>query len=155
MEQELNKYIGTDGIIEVQSRERSACKLLSTECTDHSVILNFESIFPVRELNFNDVPDWNIELSPTAFGKNFTFIVDGQIEEPDNNTIRFTDYRLWTKYLADALMKNYKHLEELGILMRVSRGVYMINPHLVTIDVNDKEEDVIKWNVERNKNELH
>lgn len=91
MEQELNKYIGTDGIIEVQSRERSACKLLSTECTDHSVILNFESIFPVRELNFNDVPDWNIELSRTAFGKNFTFIVDGQIEEPDNNTIRFTE----------------------------------------------------------------
>lgn len=91
MEQELNKYIGTDGIIEVQSRERSACKLLSTEHTDHSVILNFESIFPVRELNFNDVPDWNIELSRTAFGKNFTFIVDGQIEEPDNNTIRFTE----------------------------------------------------------------
>ncbi|WP_288461369.1 hypothetical protein [uncultured Chryseobacterium sp.] len=91
MEQELNKYIGTDGIIEVQSRERSACKLLSTERTDHSVILNFESIFPVRELNFSDVPDWNIELSRTAFGKNFTFIVDGQIEEPDNNTIRFTE----------------------------------------------------------------
>ncbi|MCQ4138655.1 hypothetical protein [Chryseobacterium sp. EO14] len=91
MEQELNKYIGTDGIIEVQSRERSACKLLSTEYKDHSVILNFESIFPVRELNFKDVPDWNIELSRTAFGKNFTFIVDGQIEEPDNNTIRFTE----------------------------------------------------------------
>lgn len=91
MEQELNKYIGTDGIIEVQSRERSACKLISAEFADQSVILNFESIFPVRELNFNDVPDWNIELSRTAFGKNFTFIVDGQIEEPDNNTIRFTE----------------------------------------------------------------
>ncbi|WP_308006640.1 hypothetical protein [uncultured Chryseobacterium sp.] len=91
MEQKLNKYIGTDGIIEVQSRERSACKLLSTEYKDQSVILNFESIFPVRELNFNDVPDWNIELSRTAFGKNFTFIVDGQIEEQDNNTIRFTE----------------------------------------------------------------
>ena len=75
--------------------------------------------------------------------------------EVNSNTIRFTDYRLWTKYLADALMKNYKHLEELGILMRVSRGVYMINPHLVTVDVNNKEEDVIKWNVKRNKNELH
>lgn len=91
MEQELNKYIGTDGIIEIQSRERSACKLLSTEYKDQSVTLKFESIFPVRELNFNDVPDWNIELSRTAFGKNFTFIVDGQIEEPDNNTIRFTE----------------------------------------------------------------
>lgn len=91
MKQELNKYTGTDGIIEVQNRERSACKLISAEFADQSVILNFESIFPVRELNFNDVPDWNIELSPTAFGKNFTFIVDGQIEEPDNNTIRFTE----------------------------------------------------------------
>lgn len=37
MEQELNKYIGTDGIIEIQSRERSACKLLSTEYKDQSV----------------------------------------------------------------------------------------------------------------------
>lgn len=55
------------------------------------LLKKFESIFPVRELNFNDVPDWNIELSRTAFGKNFTFIVDGQIEEPDNNTIRFTE----------------------------------------------------------------
>ena len=66
--------------------------------------------------------------------------------EVNNNTIRFTDYRLWTKYLADALMKNYKHLEELGILMRISRGVYMINPYLVTVDTNTREEDILKWN---------
>lgn len=91
MKQELNKYTGTDGIIEVQNRERSACKLISAEFADQSVILKFESIFPVRELNFNDTPDWKIDLSTTAFGKNFTFITDGKIEEPDNNTIRFTE----------------------------------------------------------------
>lgn len=66
--------------------------------------------------------------------------------EVNSNTIRFTDYRLWTKYLADALMKNYKHLEELEILKRISRGVYMINPYLVTVNTGNREEDTLKWN---------
>lgn len=91
MKQELNNYIGNDGIIEIQNRERSACKLISVESTDQSVLLHFESIFPVRELNFDDNPNWKIDLSTTAFGKNFTFMVGGSIEEPENNQIRFIE----------------------------------------------------------------
>lgn len=91
MKQELDKYINTDGIIEVQNRERSACRLISVESENKSIILNFESIFPVRELNFDEVANWKINLSTTAFGKNFTFIVDEQIDEPENNQIRFVE----------------------------------------------------------------
>lgn len=91
MIQELNKHVGTDGIIEIQNRERSACKLISAVSENNSVILNFESIFPVRELNFDEIPVWKIDLSTTSFGKHFTFIVDGYIEMPDENKIKFIE----------------------------------------------------------------
>lgn len=91
MKYKLDNYIGNNGIIEVQNRERSACKLVSVETSDPSFILTFESIFPVRELNFDDTPNWKTDLSTTAFGKNFTFMTDELTEKPENNQIRFIE----------------------------------------------------------------
>ena len=36
----------------------------------------------------------------------------------------------WTTYLGTALKKNYPHMNCLGIIRRVRRGTYMINPLL-------------------------
>ena len=36
----------------------------------------------------------------------------------------------WSKYLSTALKKNYPHMNCLGIIRRVKRGTYMINPLL-------------------------
>lgn len=37
----------------------------------------------------------------------------------------------YTPYLAKALEKNYKHMEYVGIITRVKRGKYLINPNLL------------------------
>lgn len=37
----------------------------------------------------------------------------------------------YTSYLVKALEKNYKHMEYVGIITRVKRGKYLINPNLL------------------------
>lgn len=37
----------------------------------------------------------------------------------------------YTPYIAKALEKNYKHMEYIGIITRVKRGTYLINPNLL------------------------
>jgi hypothetical protein len=91
MKQELDNFINIDGIIEIQNRERSACKILSVEFVNKSTILNFDNIFPVRELNFAETPNWKIDLYRISFGKKFSFVVKGKIEVLNENEIRFIE----------------------------------------------------------------
>lgn len=88
----LSKYEGKDGIIEILNKERSACKLISYELENRQLKLSFESIFPIRELNLNpDKPIWEISLTQTTFGKNYYFLLDGEIEDKDLDNIEFKE----------------------------------------------------------------
>lgn len=88
----LSRYEGEDGIIEILNKERSACKLISYELENRQLKLSFESIFPVRELNLNpDKPIWEINLGHTVFGKNYYFLLDGEIEDKDLDNIEFKE----------------------------------------------------------------
>jgi hypothetical protein len=51
-------------------------------------------------------------------------------KEKNVNLLKPTSSDEWTSYLKVALKKNYPHMECLGIIKRVKRGTYMINPHL-------------------------
>ena len=42
----------------------------------------------------------------------------------------------WDSYCRKALMKNYAHLECLGVMRRVKRGTYMMNPYLLVPSKN-------------------
>jgi len=48
------------------------------------------------------------------------------------------------KYLATALMKNYKHMEYLQILRRIKRGEYILNPKIF-MPPRGYTEAVAKW----------
>ena len=92
MEDHLIKHEGEEGIIEIHNKERSACKLISCELENRHLKLNFESIFPVRELNLNpDKSIWEISLGETTFGKNYYFLLDGEIENKDSDKIEFKE----------------------------------------------------------------
>ena len=47
------------------------------------------------------------------------------------NIVQIKDLDAWTAYEKMALSKNYAHLEYVGVMKRIARGVYMINPLLV------------------------
>ena len=46
------------------------------------------------------------------------------------NLVIPTRYEKFDKYLSKALEKNYNHLEYLGVIVRVKRGSYLVNPTL-------------------------
>lgn len=59
----------------------------------------------------------------------------------------------WTEYLKIALKKNYAHMNCVGIIRRVKRGTYMINP-LLFIPPWDMQVHLDMWNdLEENCNE--
>lgn len=64
--------------------------------------------------------------------------------ERNPNRINTTKSECWTEYLKIALKKNYKHMKELDILCRESRGVYMMNPRLF-IPAKDLAKVIDEW----------
>ena len=52
-------------------------------------------------------------------------------KENETNVVVPSKSEWYTPYLAKALEKNYKHMEYVGIITRVKRGVYLINPNLL------------------------
>ena len=52
-------------------------------------------------------------------------------KENETNIVVPSRSEWYTPYLAKALEKNYKHMEYVGIITRVKRGVYLINPNLL------------------------
>lgn len=50
----------------------------------------------------------------------------------------------FTDELATGLRKNYKHMEHVGVLRRVKKGTYMINPSLI-ISTKHHLQAVTKW----------
>jgi len=91
MSDNLKQLEGRDAIIEIGNKERSACKLVSTEESEGSIKLRFESIFPVRELNSDPENPWQVSLSRTVFGESFTFESNGSIENVNSNVFIFTE----------------------------------------------------------------
>lgn len=65
-------------------------------------------------------------------------------KEKNVNEVTPTRSELWTPYLATGLKKNYAHMECLGIIRRMKRGTYMINPNLL-IPTEDVERHKIIW----------
>ena len=51
-------------------------------------------------------------------------------KEVTPNIIEPTKGDDWNDYLKVALKKNYKHMEYLKLITRISRGKYMLNPYL-------------------------
>lgn len=51
-------------------------------------------------------------------------------KEKDTHKITPTRSEDWNDYLQTALKKNYPHMKCLGIIQRVKRGTYMVNPNL-------------------------
>ena len=45
----------------------------------------------------------------------------------------------WTAYLQTALRKNYTHLHELGIIVRVRKGTYHLDPDLFNYRYKDRD----------------
>ena len=75
-------------------------------------------------------------------------------QEVNPNKVEPTKWPEFDKYLATALKKNYIHMAELGILVRLKRSVYLLNPsmfipvrHFIEIkaiwEANKKDSDVI------------
>ena len=52
-------------------------------------------------------------------------------KEKETNIVVPAKSEWYTPYLSKALEKNYKHMEYIGIIVRVKRGVYLINPNLL------------------------
>ncbi|AWH84098.1 hypothetical protein HYN59_02775 [Flavobacterium album] len=91
MTENLKALENKDAIIAIGNKERSACKLISVEEVDGTSKMNFESIFPVRELNVNPANPWEIALSQTAFGKNYSFHADGDVQFINDHQIVFKE----------------------------------------------------------------
>lgn len=51
-------------------------------------------------------------------------------KDSNPNLVIPTRYEKFDKYLSKALEKNYNHLEYLGVIVRIKRGSYLINPTL-------------------------
>ena len=77
------------------------------------------------------------------FRDQFTTKLIAHIEFP--NIVIPTKIQSFDKYLATALMKNYKHMEYLQVIERIKRGIYMLNPKLF-IPPRRFSEAVAKWN---------
>jgi hypothetical protein len=63
--------------------------------------------------------------------------------EKNVNLVKPAASEAWTDYLKIALKKNYPHMECLGIIKRVKRGTYMMNPNLFiptySVELHNKE----------------
>lgn len=58
-------------------------------------------------------------------------ILENNVLREDNpNVVKPRSYEKFSDYLRVAIKKNYKHLKEMGVLIRVHRGKYMVNPAL-------------------------
>ena len=51
-------------------------------------------------------------------------------KEDNPNLVKPANEDAWSDYLKIALKKNFSHMECVGIIRRVKRGTYMINPAL-------------------------
>ena len=51
-------------------------------------------------------------------------------KEKNPNLVKPANEDAWSDYLKIALKKNFSHMECVGIIRRVKRGTYMINPAL-------------------------
>lgn len=66
-------------------------------------------------------------------------------KENETNVVVPSRSEWYTPYLAKALEKNYKHMEYVGIITRVKRGVYLINPNLL-IPISGYGRAMALWN---------
>lgn len=69
------------------------------------------------------------ELRLLQFLRN-AFTTNSIKKEEVPNLIEPVKWDQFDKYLATALMKNYTHLEYLQVLLRLKRGMYLLNPTL-------------------------
>lgn len=67
-------------------------------------------------------------------------------KEKNVNLVKPTRSHEWTDYLKIAMKKNYSHMECVGIIKRVRRGTYMMNPY-VLIPTKDFEYHAKEWEV--------
>ena len=65
-------------------------------------------------------------------------------KEKNTHIVSPTRCEEWTEYLQIALKKNYPHMNCLGIVQRVKRGTYMLNPSLF-IPAKDMEWYKKEW----------
>lgn len=56
------------------------------------------------------------------------FAKNAMNKEENPNKIEPLSWAEFDKYLATALKKNYVHMEYMDVVIRVKRGVYMVNP---------------------------
>ena len=56
--------------------------------------------------------------------------------EIELNTVTPTKYEVFDDYLKTALKKNYAHMEYMGVIKRIKRGTYMVNPTLFIPSTN-------------------
>ena len=74
-------------------------------------------------------------------------------KENETNIVVPSKSEWYTPYLAKALEKNYKHMEYVGIITRVKRGVYLINPNLL-IPISGYGGAMALWNKLTTKEEV-
>ena len=74
-------------------------------------------------------------------------------KENETNIVVPSRSEWYTPYLAKALEKNYKHMEYVGIITRVKRGVYLINPNLL-IPISGYGGAMALWNKLTTKEEV-
>lgn len=53
------------------------------------------------------------------------------LKEGNPNVVKPASWVSYTAYISKGIEKNYKHMEYLGVLKRVHRGKYMVNPYLI------------------------
>ncbi len=56
------------------------------------------------------------------------FAKNAMNKEENPNKIEPLSWAEFDKYLATALKKNYVHMEYMDVVIRVKRGIYMVNP---------------------------
>ena len=56
------------------------------------------------------------------------FAKNAMNKEENPNKIEPVSWAEFDKYLATALKKNYVHMEYMDVVIRVKRGIYMVNP---------------------------
>lgn len=69
------------------------------------------------EMNLMKMFRDQVEVNKMNDEKNYNLVVPNKIAE-------------WSNYYKVALKKNYPHMECLGVIRRVKRGTYMLNPYL-------------------------
>ena len=60
------------------------------------------------------------------------------------NVVRVARSECWSEYLKVALKKNYKHMRDMGIVKRMYKGTYLLNPMLF-VPVKNVEKIKEEW----------